>query len=150
MGGDIQGDGVPEFIIHAVKDPNWANLDRIQIIKGWVDEKDNPQEKIYNVAWSGDRKLSTDGKLPAVGNTVNLKNASYSNSIGVSELKTVWKDPDFDPAISAFYYVRVLEIPSPTWRLYDIVKYGITEIPEHAPMSAQERAWSSPIWYNAN
>ena len=148
MGGDIQGDGTPEFIVHAVKDPNWANLDRIQIIKGWVDEDGNNQEKIYDVVWSGDRKVGSNGKVSAVGNTVNLENATYTNSIGAAELKTIWKDPEFNPNVAAVYYARVLEIPSPTWRLYDVVKYGIKDIPEGAPLSAQERAWSSPIWYS--
>jgi hypothetical protein len=150
MGGDLQGSGTPEFIVHALKDPNWANLDRIQIVKGWVDNNGNNQEKIYDVAWSGDRKPDASGKVPAVGNTVNTEEATYTNSIGANELKIVWKDPDFDPSIQAVYYVRVLEIPSPTWRLYDIVKYGITDVPEDAVLSAQERAWSSPIWYTPN
>ena len=148
MGGDLQGSGTPEFIVHAVKDPNWANLDRIQIIKVWVDKDGQKHEKIYDVVWSGDRRLDANGKVPAVGNTVNLTNATYANTIGANELKTVWKDPDFDPSIAAVYYARVLEIPSPTWRLYDAVKYNISDIPEGAPLSAQERAWSSPIWYN--
>ncbi len=148
MGSDIQGAGHPEFIVHAVKDPNWANLDRIQIIKGWVDANGNPQEKIYDVVWSGDRTKDSNGKVPAVGNTVNTEDATYTNSIGAAELKTVWTDPDFDPKVACFYYARVLEIPSPTWRLYDVVKYGITDVPKEAPLSSQERAWSSPIWYN--
>ena len=147
MGGDLKGEGTPEFIVHAIKDPNWANLDRIQIIKGWVDKDGNNQEKIYDVVWSGDRAVDANGKLPAVGNTVDLEKATYTNNIGANELKIVWKDPDFDPSIRAVYYARVLEIPSPTWRLYDIVKYNIKEIPEGAPLFAQERAWSSPIWY---
>lgn len=150
MGGDLEGEGSPMFIVHAIKDPNWANLDRIQIIKGWVDKDGNNQERIYDVAWSGERKADANGKVPAVGNTVNLENATYTNTIGTSELKTIWKDPDFDPNMAAVYYARVLEIPSPTWRLYDVVKYGIKEIPKGAPLSAQERAWSSPIWYNPN
>lgn len=150
MGGDLQGSGTPEFIIHAVKDPNWANLDRIQIVKGWVDNNGNNHEKIYDVVWSGDRKPDGNGKVPAVGNTVNTEDATYTNSIGANELKMVWKDPDFDSTMRAVYYARVLEIPSPTWRLYDIVKYGITDIPKEAVLSAQERAWSSPIWYNPN
>jgi len=149
MGGDLQGSGTPEFIVHAVKDPNWANLDRIQIIKGWIDKDGQKHEKIYDVVWSGDRRLDANGKIPAVGNTVNLTNATYANTIGANELKTTWKDPDFNPNIAAVYYARVLEIPSPTWRLYDVIKYGISDIPEGAPLSAQERAWSSPIWFNS-
>ena len=148
MGGNLMGTGTPHFIIHAIKDPNWANLDRIQVVKGWVDEKGKNQEKVYDVVWSGDRKLDAKGKLPAVGNTVDLENAAYTNTIGSIELKTIWKDPEFDPAKAAFYYVRVLEIPSPTWQLYDKVKYNLTEIPEGVLLSDQERAWSSPIWYN--
>lgn len=148
MGGNLaESDKAPQFLIYATKDPNWANLDRIQVIKGWV-ENGVGKEKVYDVAWSGDRKIGNDGKLPAVGNTVNLTEASYSNSIGATQLKTLWQDPDFKPDQNAFYYVRVLEIPSPTWQLYDVVKYGIKDVPKGAPMTQQERAWSSPIWYN--
>jgi len=148
MGGDLKAsDRTPKLMIHASKDPNWANLDRIQVIKGWI-ENGEGKEKIYEVAWSGKRKIGQDGKLPPVGNTVNLKDATYANTIGATELKTVWQDPDFDPSENAFYYVRVLEIPSPTWQLYDLVKYGIEDIPQGVPLYQQERAWSSPIWYD--
>ncbi|MCA6074965.1 DUF3604 domain-containing protein [Fulvivirga sedimenti] len=148
MGGDLQASQIaPKFLIHAMKDPEWANLDRIQVIKGWV--KDGKSyEKIYNVAWSGDRQTDAGGNIPPVGNTVRIEDATYTNEIGAAELKTIWEDPDFDPSVPAFYYVRVLEIPSPTWQLYDIVKYGLTEFPEDVPLVQQERAWSSPIWYD--
>ncbi|MCK5360290.1 MAG: DUF3604 domain-containing protein, partial [Gammaproteobacteria bacterium] len=103
--------------------------------------------KVYDVAWSGDRKIDKKGKLPAVGNTVDVKNASWSNTIGSSELITVWTDPDFDPAQSAFYYTRVIEIPTPRWSTYDAHRFGIP-IPKGAPTSTQERAYTSPIWYS--
>ncbi len=148
MGGNLaHSEKAPQFLIHAVKDPNWANLDRIQVIKGWI-ENGKGKEKIYDVEWAGDRKIDNDGKLPSVGNTVDLKTGKYANTIGAIELKTVWTDPEFDPNQNAFYYVRVLEIPSPTWQLYDVVKYKIKDVPKDAPMFQQERAWSSPIWYN--
>jgi hypothetical protein len=134
-------------MIHAINDANWANLDRIQVIKGWV-ENGQGKEKIFDVAWSDDRKLGANGKLPEVGNTVNLNDATYTNTIGATELKTLWQDPDFDPTENAFYYVRVLEIPSPTWQLYDMVKYGLKDVAKEVPLVQQERAWSSPIWYN--
>jgi hypothetical protein len=148
MGGDLSAsEKAPQLLIHATKDPNWANLDRIQVIKGWV-ENGEGKEKIYDVVWSGDRKIGNDGKLPSVGNTVNKKDATYSNTIGSPELKTLWQDPEFDSSQNAFYYIRVLEIPSPTWQLYDIVKYGISDVPEGVSLTQQERAWSSPIWYS--
>jgi len=150
MGGDLKGTGIPKLIIHAVKDPNWANLDRAQVIKGWIDDEGKSHEKIYDVVWSGDRKIDASGKLPAVGNTVNIDDATYSNDIGTAELKTIWADTDFNPAHRTFYYVRVLEIPSPTWRLYDKLKYNLTNVPKEVPLSEQERAWSSTIWYTPN
>ncbi len=148
MGSDLNySKKAPQFLIHAVKDPNWANLDRIQVIKGWI-ENGVGKEKIYDVKWAGKRKIGNDGKLPSVGNTVDLKTGKYANTIGTAELKTVWKDPDFNPDQNAFYYVRVLEIPSPTWQLYDKVKYKLKDVSKDVPMYHQERAWSSPIWYN--
>ena len=130
----------------AVKDPDDANLDRVQVIKGWTKGGQN-FEKIYDVAWSGKRKPdAATGKLPAVGNTVNVKDASYTNTIGAVELKTVWTDPDFDPRVDAFYYVRVLQIPTPRWSTYDAKKEGIAPL-EGVPATVQERAWTSPIWY---
>jgi hypothetical protein len=108
----------PNFMVYALRDPIGANLDRIQIIKGWTDSKGKGHEKVYDVAWSGDRKIGKKGKLPPVGNTVDVKNANWTNTIGASELATVWTDPDFDPKQKAFYYARVLEIPTPRWTTY--------------------------------
>ena len=149
MGGDLKeagGKKAPTFMVYALKDPIGANLDRIQIIKGWMDAEGNTQEKVYNVAWSGDRKADKNGKIKAVGNTVDIKNATWSNTIGASELGTVWTDPDFDASQKAFYYARVLEIPTPRWVVYDAFRFGI-EIPKGAETIGQERAYTSPIWY---
>ena len=149
MGGDLTmaPDGKsPTFMAYALRDPIGANLDRLQIIKGWVDDKGDTQEKVYDVAWSGDRQPGTDGKLPPVGNTVDVEAANWTNTIGASELATVWTDPDFDPDQRAFYYVRVLEIPTPLWYMYDKLRLG-AELPEGIPTSHQERAYTSPIWY---
>ncbi|ETX08578.1 MAG: hypothetical protein ETSY2_04520, partial [Candidatus Entotheonella gemina] len=132
----------------AMKGPNSGNLDRIQMIKGWVDADGNPHDKIYNVVWSGDRELIKDtGKLPAVGNTVNIADASYTNTIGDGQLMTVWTDPDFDPSVPSFYYLRALEIPTPRWSTYDAKVLGIPPPPGFPP-AIQERAWTSPIWYS--
>jgi hypothetical protein len=137
----------PKFLIWAVKDPESGNLDRIQVVKGFINKWGRPDEKIYDVAWSDDRKIdSKTGKLPPVGNTVNVKKATYTNSIGDSQLSVVWTDPDFDPNQKAVYYIRVLEIPTPRWSTYDAAKIGV-DIPEGLPETIQERAWSSPIWY---
>jgi len=136
----------PTFLVAALRDPIGANLDRIQIVKGWVDGKGKTHEKVYDVAWSGKRKFDSKGKLPAVGNTVDVKTATWTNTIGSAELLTVWQDPKFDPSQRAFYYARVLEIPTPPWYLYDVVKYRL-EMPEDAPRAQQERAYTSPIWY---
>ena len=149
MGGDLPTSEAkaPTFAVWAMKDPDSGNLDRVQIIKSFVNKWGRPGEKIYDVAWSGERKPDPDtGKLPAVGNTVDLKTATYSNSIGAGQLSTVWTDPDFDPNQRAAYYVRVLEIPTPRWSTYDAARNGLP-ISEHAPATLQERAWSSPIWY---
>ena len=148
MGGDLSGapDGkAPTFMAYAVRDPIGANLDRIQIVKGWLDG-DELKEQVFDVAWSGDRRPGTDGKLPAVGNTVDAAAATWTNTIGSAELGVVWTDPSFDPEQRAFYYVRVLEIPTPRWSTYDAFRFGI-DIPEGAPVSTQERAYTSPIWY---
>jgi hypothetical protein len=136
----------PQMIIRASKDPENANLDRIQVIKGWVDQAGTQHERVYNVAWSGDRQLDADGKLAAVGNTVDLSSAHYDNSIGIEQLSVVWTDPDFDPQQRAFYYVRVLQIPTPRHSLYDAVALQSTP-PEEGPPTLQERAYTSPIWY---
>lgn len=151
MGGDLttapKGKS-PSFLVAALKDPIGANLDRIQVVKGWVDAKGKTQERVHDVAW-GDadkRKPGEDGKLPAVGNTVDIENATWTNTIGDPELITVWKDPDFDPSLPAFYYVRVLEIPTPRWTAYDAKRFGIDPLPG-TTMTLQERAYTSPIWY---
>jgi hypothetical protein len=129
-----------------VKDPYSGNLDRIQIIKGWMDSKGKTHEKVYDVVWSDERKPGGDGKLPAVGNTVDVKNATWTNTIGTPELITVWTDPDFDPHQSAFYYARVIEIPTPRWTAYEARRFGV-DMPDDVPMVTQERAYTSPIWY---
>ena len=149
MGGDLADapkGKAPSFLVAALKDPIGANLDRIQIIKGWLDAKGKKYEKVYDVAWSGGRKPDAKGALPPVGNTVDIAAANWTNTIGASELGTVWTDPDFDAKQSAFYYVRVLEIPTPRWIVYDAFRYGI-EIPEDAETIHQERAYTAPIWY---
>jgi hypothetical protein len=141
-----RGAGAPTFMVLALRDPIGANLDRIQIVKGWLDESGETHEDVYDVVWSGDRVIGRNGKLPRVGNTVDAKTASWTNTIGASELSTVWTDPDFDPAQEAFYYARVIEIPTPRWSAYDAFRLGV-ELPEGAPVSTQERAYTSPIWY---
>jgi hypothetical protein len=149
MGGDLTAapaGKAPTFLVAALKDPIGANLDRYQIIKGWVDAKGEVQEKIYDVVWSGDRKPSADGKLPPIGTTVDVENATWTNTIGAPELIAVWKDPDFDPAQRAFYYGRVIEIPTPRWTAYDAKRFGVS-MPKEVPMSTTERAYTSPIWY---
>jgi hypothetical protein len=147
MGADLpSGEGSPSFLVYALRDPMGANLDRIQIIKGWLDDAGNPQEKVYDVAWSGGRHPDANGKLPPVGNTVDLSVPSWTNTIGASELGAVWVDPDFDPELRAFYYARVIEIPTPRWTAYDRVKFKL-ELPTDIPLKTQERAYTSPIWY---
>ena len=137
----------PTFLVAALKDPIGANLDRIQIVKGWLDAKGELQEKVYDVAWSGDRKPDAKtGKLPSVGSTVDVENATWTNTIGAPELIAVWKDPDFDPAQRAFYYARVIEIPTPRWTAYDAKRFGTKPLPG-TRMTITERAYTSPIWY---
>ncbi len=136
----------PQMMIRAVKDPNNANLDRIQVIKGWVDRGGAQHEQVYNAAWSGERQLDANGKLAAVGNTVDLDSTHYDNSIGAVELSTLWTDPNFDPQQRAFYYVRVLQIPTPRHSLYDGVALQSAP-PEEGPATLQERVYTSPIWY---
>ncbi len=148
MGGDLSADAKgrpPVFLVVASKEPDGANLDRIQVIKGRL-EDGKAVEKIYDIALSDDRKASASGEIPPVGNTVDPKTATYSNSIGDVELRAVWTDPDFDASEHAFYYVRVLEIPTPRWSTYDAVTLGIAPRKD-LPVSIQERAWTSPIWY---
>ena len=149
MGGDIApvaGKKAPSFMIHAAKDPKGANMDKVQVIKGWT-KGGKTFEKIYDVVWSGDRKVDAKGKLPSVGNTVDVKTAKYTNTIGAAELATVWTDPEFDATAETFYYIRVLEIPTPHWTLYDAVRYGVVH-PKEAPIFNIEKAYSSPIWYS--
>ena len=147
MGSDLSniGDNKIKLMIHAAKDPDGANLDRIQVVKAWL-KGNQPQEKVYNVAWAGDRTLNKKGALSPIGNTVDLKNATYSNTIGDKELATVWEDPDFNPTQKAVYYVRVLEIPTPRFSTYASAKLGQDPWKEKEPI-IQERAYSSPIWY---
>jgi len=136
----------PTFVVWAVKDPTSGNLDRIQIIKGWT-KNGQSFEKIFDVVWSGDRKPDKwSGRVPAIQSTVDLEKATYTNTVGSTELKTVWTDPEFDASLHAFYYARVLEIPTPRWTLIQAVKAGLTP-PDVVPLTGQERAWSSPIWY---
>jgi len=150
MGGDLTATDefhqAPSFLLRAVKDPLEANLDRAQIVKGWVDASGVEHEQVYNVAWSGDRQLDSDGRLPAVGNTVDLQSGRYSNSVGQAEFAVKWMDPDFDPQHSAFYYARILQIPTPRNALFDARALGLDKPPK-GPSTIQERAYTSPIWY---
>jgi len=149
MGGDLparKDAKAPTFMVYALRDPIGANLDRIQIVKGWLDASGKTHEKVYDVAWSGNRKPDANGKLPPVGNTVDIKNANWTNTIGASELGTVWTDPNFKANERAFYYARVIEIPTPRWIVYDAFRFGV-ELPKDAKTIHQERAYTSPIWY---
>jgi len=148
MGSDLKpGKGTPKFMISALKDPMGANLDRVQMVKGWVDASGKMQEKVFDVVWSDPAKRKiTGGKLAPVGDTIDLKTASYKNTIGAPELRTVWSDPEFNPKTRAFYYLRVMEIPTPRWPVYDAVRYG-AKLPKDAKLKDQERAYTSPIWY---
>jgi hypothetical protein len=150
MGGDLtpspRGKS-PNFLVAAMKDPYSGNLDRIQIVKGWLDAQGEKHEQVYDVAVSDGRTIGDDGRCrEAVGNTVDVPNATWQNTIGDPELITVWSDPDFDPQQRAFYYARVIEIPTPRWTAYEAKRFGI-EMPEKVPMTTQERAYTSPIWY---
>ena len=151
MGGtlaDASRAQVPKFVITALKDPDGPNLDRIQVVKGWLDRNGETRERVYDVAWSGARSIDADtGKLPGVGSTVDVENATYTNSIGAAQLSIVWQDPDFNRRERAVYYVRVLEIPRPRWTAYDAAFFGI-DLPEEVPTVIQDRAYTSPIWYN--
>ena len=149
MGGDLKAapaGKVPSFLIRSIRDPDGANLDRVQVVKGWLDATGKTHEKVYDVAWSGGRKPGKDGKLPPVGNTVSVKEATYTNGIGTPYLAAHWKDPKFDPKQQAFYYVRVIEIPTPRWTTYDAKVFGV-KLPTDVPASIQERAYTTPIWY---
>jgi hypothetical protein len=149
MGGELKAAPAgkrPTFLVAALKDPMGANLDRYQIVKGWLDRDGKLHEKVFDVAWGGNRKAGGNGKLPAVGTTVDVADASYTNSIGAPELITVWTDPEFDPRQPAFYYGRVIEIPTPRWTAYDAKRFGNKPLPG-TRMTIQERAFTSPIWY---
>ena len=149
MGGDLHkppAGARPTFLVAALRDPIGANLDRIQIVKGWMDAKGGLQEKVYDVAWSDGRKPDTAGKLPPVGNTVDVANATWTNSIGDAELIGVWTDPDFSAAARAFYYVRVIEIPTPRWTAYDAKRFNVQPLPG-TRLTITERGYTSPIWY---
>jgi hypothetical protein len=150
MGGELTRANkgkIPGFIVTAIMDPMGGALDRVQMVKGWRDKNGELQEKVYDIAWSDNRKPDAKtGKLPPVGNTVNIAEATWTNSIGDTQLSTFWQDPDFDRAEQAFYYVRVLEIPTPRWTAYDAKRFGVT-MGEEVPMTTQERLYTSPIWY---
>ena len=150
MGGELSAgpaNDAPGFLVAASKDPESGNLDRIQIVKGWLDDAGRARERVYDVAWSGERKPDSAGRLPPVGNTVDVADASWKNSIGSSQLAAFWTDPDFNPDRLAFYYARVVEIPTPRWTAYDAKDYKQT-LPTDVPMTTRERAYSSPIWYS--
>ncbi len=149
MGGDLSAnlaEQAPTFLIAAAKDPMGANLDRVQMVKGWRGADGQTHEQVYDVKWAGERAIGAAGKLPAIGSTVDVAEATYANSIGAAELATVWQDPEFDAAQQAFYYVRVLEIPTPRWTIYD-AKYFETQMAPMVKLQHQERAYTSPIWY---
>jgi hypothetical protein len=151
MGGELSGAAgeVPRFVVLAARDPSGANLDRVQIVKGWIDADGTTHEKVFDVAWSGERVPDAAGRIPDVGNSVDVSTASYSNDIGAPELAALWRDPEFDAAQSAFYYARVLQIPTPRHSLYDAV--ALREAPsDRHPAAIQERAYTSPIWYRPN
>jgi hypothetical protein len=150
MGGDLSmapAGKAPTFLVAALRDPIGANLDRYQIVKGWIDAKGNLQERVYDVAVSGGRTIDADGrcKVP-VGSTVDVANATWTNTIGAPELIAVWQDPDFDPKLRSFYYGRVIEIPTPRWTAYDAKRFGVAMAKE-VRMTTTERAYTSPIWY---
>jgi hypothetical protein len=150
MGGDLAkapAGKAPTFLLAALKDSIGGNLDRIQIVKGWLDKSGKTQERVYDVAVSDSRTINADGRCTTpVGNTVDVAKATWTNTIGDSELITVWRDPDFDPSVRAFYYARVIEIPTPRWTAYDAKYYGV-QLGSEVPMTTQERAYTSPIWY---
>jgi len=148
MGGDLTSaptGASPTFMVRALRDADGANLDRIQVVKGWLDNDNGTHEKVYDVALSDGREVGPDGKAPPVGSTVDLANATYTNSIGDPFLMAHWVDPDFDSGERAFYYVRVIEIPTPRWTAYDARRFGTT-MPDDVKMTVQDRAYTSPIW----
>jgi len=148
MGGDLRKNNLsvaPSFMVTAIKDTDGANLDRVQIIKGWLDASGDQHEHIYNVAVS-DGRIIKDNKVASLASTVNLAEASYLNSIGAVQLSSVWVDPDFNPDVHAFYYARVIEIPTPRWNVYDAKFFGV-KMDDQVPKIIRERAYTSPIWY---
>jgi hypothetical protein len=152
MGGDLMkrpAGRSPSFLVAALRDVYSGNLDRIQIVKVWVDASAKRHERVFDAVWSGDRKIDADGKLPKVGNTVDVANATWTDTIGSQQLTTVWTDPEFDPKVSAAYYARVLEIPTPRWTAYEAKRFDI-EMKDGTPMITIERAYTSPIWYTPN
>jgi hypothetical protein len=152
MGGSLPArpEGyVPSFLVATLRDPEGANLDRVQIVKGWLDAAGAHHERVFDVAWSGERRPGQDARLPPVGSSVDVATASYTHTIGAPALAAAWSDPAFDPAQPAFYYARVLEIPTPRWTAYDAKRYGVSPPEGDVPMSLQERAYTSPIWYEA-
>jgi hypothetical protein len=153
MGGNLGKPSAgqrPALLVYALRDPDGPNLDRIQIVKGWLGKDGITQERIFDVAVSGGRKIGPDGRCKTpVGSTFDLANASYTNSIGAPELSAYWQDPIFDAAQRAFYYVRVIQIPSPRWTAYDQKRFGI-KMPDYVPMTVTDRAYTSPIWYSPN
>jgi hypothetical protein len=150
MGGDLSnapGGKAPSFMVRALRDPDGANLDRIQVIKGWLDAKGETHERVYDIAVTDGRIIGEDGICNTpVENTVNISDASYTNTSGEPLLAAHWTDPNFDPSQPAFYYVRVIEIPTPRWTAYDAKFFGL-EMPAGTPMEVQDRAYTSPIWY---
>jgi len=153
MGGDLpkrEGEGAPTFLLSALRDADGANLDRLQIVKGWIDSAGQTHERVYDVAWSNpdSRPPDEEGRPPPIKDSVDLDVPDWSNSIGAPELSSVWVDPDFNAAVDAFYYARVIEIPTPRWTAYDAVRFGVT-LPDEVVLMTQERAYSSPIWYSA-
>ncbi len=153
MGGRLQAPpngSAPTFVVRAMRDPDWANLDRIQIIKGWIDASGKARERIYDVAVSDGRKIGTNGRARTpVGNTVDVAKASFTNTIGAATLSAHWRDPNFGPKERAFYYVRVLEIPTPRWTTYDAVRFNV-KLPTKVPATVQDRAYTSAVWYSPN
>ncbi len=152
MGADLparEGDGAPRFLVHAAKDPKSAHLDRVQMVKGWIDAAGATHEHVHDLVWSGDRVANVSGSVPAVGNTVDTETGTYTNDLGAATLAAVWEDPAFDPSQNAFYYVRVLEIPTPRHSVGDALALGLDPKAIEGPWWIQERAYTSPIWYRA-
>ena len=147
MGGDLemQEGKVPSLLLMANKDPRGANLDRIQVVKGWIQDGER-RERVYDAVYGEDREVGGDGRIKPLSSTVDLATATYTNTVGTAELIGLWEDPDFVPDQPAVYYVRILEIPTPRWTLYDKVRYGLNDLPVNIPLTIQERAYTSAIW----